>query len=577
MVAAPTAVLYLYYKEARNVEAGLSQKLSRTSARLESVFAAYVMLSEALPTSPDTVCAPEKGIVAGQMLKVQTTSTTKVISDDVLLALLNKRDMKVGGVVYSRDSIREDAQTLADVTIDREQDKKQTVISYSSPEKARSFDFVVSIEDTDDAFLCHQTFRLFFGSPTDLEDGWQVIGSIGRSGLGLGRFSLPYGTQFVDNALWTTDCTNENISVFSLSGGFVSSFGKFGSRLGDLDTPADIRVLDDLIYVVEERNHRVQVFNRSGEPVDSFGAYKSVIGRPEDSELFTDKFDSPLGIAMNDDTIVVVDYGNNRVLGYDHAFQNKWASTNQDPGPEWKNPYYAEWSPVAEVFAVSNRSADNIMLLGPDGEKLRNIGVGVLSYPHEVTFNAKGDILIADMKNHQVVLFEKSTNYETHKTIKFPKSYGLPKTLAVVEDDVIVVGFIGNGTAFFLILGQKVSEERKQAFFELTPTQTPFRNAKTGTIAPASSKTGVENLRLDASAVYSQYCSSCHENGDYDAPARGNIEAWERFPRDMDTLLELAIVGEGGMIPRGGCSECSDELLRETIEFMLPMTWNAND
>ena len=39
----------------------------------------------------------------------------------------------------------------------------------------------------------------------------------------------------------------------------------------------------------------------------------------------------------------------------------------------------------------------------------------------------------------------------------------------------------------------------------------------------------------------------------------------------LQTLLQLAIQGKGAMIARGGCDECSDELLTETIKFMLPM------
>ncbi len=574
MAATPIAVLYLKYEEARNAQADLSQRLSQTSARLESVFNTYLTLSATLPTSPSTVCAPEKGIIGGQVLNLQTTQTTKIIEDESLLTALGKTNMRIGGVFYSKDSIREDGQSLASVEIQREENNRLTVLDYNGGNAARSFDFVASVEDEDGAFLCHQTIRLFFGDELALEDGWEVIGSIGRSGLGIGRFSLPYGTQFVDNALWSTDCSNENISVFSLTGGFITSFGQFGSRLGKLDTPADLRVHNDLIYVVEERNHRVQVFDFNGNAVDSFGAYKSVIDRPEDSELFADKFDSPLGLGMSEDTIVVVDYGNNRVIGYDHNFQNKWVSTNQDAGPEWGNPYYVEWSDERGIFAVSNRGAHNIMLLSPDGEKIKTIGDGLLDFPHEITFDSKGNILIADMNNHQVVIFEATTDYASHKTIEFPESYGLPKTLAVVEDDLIVVGFVGNGTAYFLMVGQELSEERKQAFFELTPAKTPFSGAQKAASKPVPASANNESPVLDARAVYSQYCSSCHENGDYDAPARGNIEAWERFPRDIDKLLELAIVGEGGMIPRGGCSDCSDELLRETIEFMLPMNWN---
>ncbi|MBO6719041.1 MAG: cytochrome c5 family protein [Rhizobiaceae bacterium] len=74
-------------------------------------------------------------------------------------------------------------------------------------------------------------------------------------------------------------------------------------------------------------------------------------------------------------------------------------------------------------------------------------------------------------------------------------------------------------------------------------------------------------------AIYSQFCASCHDDGQYGAPVRGNIEDWDRFPRDRRQLLELAIAGNKAMIPRGGCADCSDEQLLELIEFVIPQSW----
>ena len=64
--------------------------------------------------------------------------------------------------------------------------------------------------------FCKQNLRLFLSPKINLSNGWRVFSAIGRSGLSKGTFSLPYGTEFYDNNLWSTDCANENISVFDL-------------------------------------------------------------------------------------------------------------------------------------------------------------------------------------------------------------------------------------------------------------------------------------------------------------------------------------------------------------------------
>ena len=56
-------------------------------------------------------------------------------------------------------------------------------------------------------------------------------------------------------------------------------------------------------------------------------------------------------------------------------------------------------------------------------------------------------------------------------------------------------------------------------------------------------------------------------------PGPGNLEAWEEFPRNIDELTQLAITGNGAMISRGGCYDCTDDELEELIRYMLPKTW----
>ena len=83
-------------------------------------------------------------------------------------------------------------------------------------------------------------------------------------------------------------------------------------------------------------------------------------------------------------------------------------------------------------------------------------------------------------------------------------------------------------------------------------------------------------LRHDPDAgrkIFKQFCSSCHGKQpliDIQAPRINDKNAWnERRKMGVDRLLKITTTGIGAMPARGGCFECSDDELRETIEYML--------
>lgn len=70
--------------------------------------------------------------------------------------------------------------------------------------------------------------------------------------------------------------------------------------------------------------------------------------------------------------------------------------------------------------------------------------------------------------------------------------------------------------------------------------------------------------------VYDNYCMACHAAGVAGAPAFGNDEAWApRLEKGMDTLYASTINGLNIMPPRGTCSDCSDEELRASVDYMV--------
>jgi len=86
----------------------------------------------------------------------------------------------------------------------------------------------------------------------------------------------------------------------------------------------------------------------------------------------------------------------------------------------------------------------------------------------------------------------------------------------------------------------------------------------------------VKQLEGDPSAgrkIFKEFCAACHDKQpqiDVRAPRIGDQKAWQaRRQWGVSTLLKMTINGVGAMPARGGCFECSDEQLQETIQYML--------
>lgn len=73
--------------------------------------------------------------------------------------------------------------------------------------------------------------------------------------------------------------------------------------------------------------------------------------------------------------------------------------------------------------------------------------------------------------------------------------------------------------------------------------------------------------------IFNEFCSVCHSQQpsvDIQAPRIGDKKIWQGMHTlGMPALLKITINGKGGMPARGGCFECSDEQLRETIQYIL--------
>lgn len=71
--------------------------------------------------------------------------------------------------------------------------------------------------------------------------------------------------------------------------------------------------------------------------------------------------------------------------------------------------------------------------------------------------------------------------------------------------------------------------------------------------------------------TYQQYCSICHAAGLAGAPKFQNANDWKpRISKGIDGLLKSVDNGLNAMPPKGTCTTCTNQQLKDAIEYMLP-------
>ena len=83
-----------------------------------------------------------------------------------------------------------------------------------------------------------------------------------------------------------------------------------------------------------------------------------------------------------------------------------------------------------------------------------------------------------------------------------------------------------------------------------------------------------KNQALTGQETYEAACATCHDQGEGDAPATGNQEAWSgRSDLWTAVLSEHAKAGYLEMPEKGGHGELSDEAVSAAVEYMLLKTY----
>jgi cytochrome c5 len=93
--------------------------------------------------------------------------------------------------------------------------------------------------------------------------------------------------------------------------------------------------------------------------------------------------------------------------------------------------------------------------------------------------------------------------------------------------------------------------------------------------APRQAKAG--NGLVAGKKIFDQYCVGCHATGAGGAPKIGDANAWQPLIKQgMNSLYQNALHGIDGMPPKGTCTTCSDEDIKNTVSYIVEQSTGAN-
>jgi cytochrome c5 len=88
-------------------------------------------------------------------------------------------------------------------------------------------------------------------------------------------------------------------------------------------------------------------------------------------------------------------------------------------------------------------------------------------------------------------------------------------------------------------------------------------------VMPQTAAPAVADL-ANGKAVYDAACFVCHTTGAAGAPRLGDKAAWApRIAQGNDTLNRTALSGKGGMPPKGGRMDLSDQAVLDAVAYMV--------
>ncbi len=123
----------------------------------------------------------------------------------------------------------------------------------------------------------------------------------------------------------------------------------------------------------------------------------------------------PVGVCADDDVVVVSEAGAHRITVFkrsDGALLRRFGSKGSGDGQLFW-PYGLCFMSGHRHVAVADYWNHRVSVISVEGEFIRHVGVGKLSYPHGVACSAFDELVVADYGNRRVVVFSASGKLKT--------------------------------------------------------------------------------------------------------------------------------------------------------------------
>lgn len=114
--------------------------------------------------------------------------------------------------------------------------------------------------------------------------------------------------------------------------------------------------------------------------------------------------------------------------------------------------------------------------------------------------------------------------------------------------------------------------ERQKTMQRIRPIGQINEGASQVKAKPVAQPTQVVKKLAPGEKTYQQFCAACHTTGVAGAPKYREAAAWDSRTKakDLAALTQSAIKGINAMPPKGTCMTCTDEQIKQAIEYMLP-------
>ncbi len=189
----------------------------------------------------------------------------------------------------------------------------------------------------------------------------EYLGEFGKgNGTGDGQFIWAVAMALdSQERLYITDEHSHRVTIYSLSGEYLSHWGKAGAGDGELNGPAGIAIdSSDNVFLVDQHNSRVQKFTPDGKFIANWGSLGSGDGQ----------FNLPWGAAVDsEDNVYVADWRNDRIQKFtnDGKFMAAYGSSGEDEG-QFRRPTSVAIDSDGFIY-VADWGNERVQVLGPDG------------------------------------------------------------------------------------------------------------------------------------------------------------------------------------------------------------------